>query len=170
MREISSFFSFGMNEARIGLMTYASNVTNQFSMTKHTDHNTLYPALSKFPQIDDDSDIINALRHVRNFGFSPSNGGRLDSRKIVVIYSSGNWTDLGTLQSELKHLMSQGYHLFSFVTSYDEANVNTIIGHFKPTYGMINAVTEYSKSVLKTIAAEATYEICDKDIFIKRAI
>lgn len=139
-------------------------------MTTHTEHNTLYPALSKFPQIDDDADMIYALRYVSDIGFAPSNGGRLDSRKIVVMYSSGNWSDFGTLHSEFKNLMSEGYHLFNVVTSYDEAKVNTLIGHFKPTYGIINAMTEDSQSVLETIAAEATYEICDKDIFIKRAI
>ncbi|XP_052713224.1 von Willebrand factor A domain-containing protein 2-like [Crassostrea angulata] len=170
MREISSFFSLNMNETRIGLMTYASNVTNQFSLTTHTDHSTLYPALSKFPQIDEESDIIYTLRYVRDFGFATSNGGRLDSRKIVVMYSSGNWSDLGTLQSEFKSLMTEGYRLFNVITSYDEAKVNSFICHFIPTYGTINAATTDSKSALKTLAAEATYGICDKDVFIKRAI
>lgn len=86
------------------------------------------------------------------------------------MYSSGNWSDLGTLQSEFKSLMTEGYRLFRVITSYDEAKVNSFIGHFIPSYGTINAVTTDSKYALKTLAAEATYGICDKDVFIKRAI
>ena len=170
MREISSHFYLSLDDTRVGLMTFASNVTNRFSLKRYTAHNDLFPAFSRFPQLEEDANLTYALRYARDFGFASTNGGRSDSRKIIVIYSGGNWMDTVSVQSEFKRLISEDYHLFIIVTSYNQPYVNMLTNYFMPSYGIISAVSSDVYISLQAVAAASTYQVCDKEVFTKRAV
>nr|XP_022341271.1 fibropellin-1-like isoform X5 [Crassostrea virginica] len=170
MREISSHFYLSLDDTRVGLMTFATNVTNRFSLKRYTAHNDLFPAFSRFPQLEEDANLTYALRYARDFGFASTNGGRSDSRKIIVIYSGGNWMDTVSVQSEFKRLISEDYQLFIIVTSYNQPYVNMLTNYFMPSYGIISAVSSDVYTSLQAVAAASTYQVCDKDVFTKRAV
>jgi hypothetical protein len=170
MREISSYLNLGINDARVGMMTYASNVTKEFSLTTYTKHDDLYVALSKILHTEEEANLTNALLYVQDHGFTPLNGGRSHSRKIIVIHSSGNWSDSGSIRSELSRLVANGYRVFFIVNTYDESYEDALINTVPQLYGILYAASTDLYKGLRAVASEATYETCDSDVFIKRSI
>ncbi|OWF43421.1 Collagen alpha-3(VI) chain [Mizuhopecten yessoensis] len=90
---VAQNFDIGLDAVRVGVVTFASNVFNQFNLSTYDSRGEVLQAISKVPFTPGNTITEAALKFVREESFTPEAGDRPDVGNVLVVLTDGQSTD-----------------------------------------------------------------------------
>ncbi|XP_069108778.1 collagen alpha-3(VI) chain-like isoform X2 [Argopecten irradians] len=90
---VAQNFDIGLNAVRVGVVTFASNVFNQFNLSTYDNRADVLQSISKVPFTPGNTITEAALKFVREESFTPEAGDRPDVGNVLVVLTDGQSTD-----------------------------------------------------------------------------
>lgn len=145
---------------------FADLIHNNFPFGALTSNNALLSAVQKIIPQSSCANAEEALRHAREVTFLPTNGGRIDARKLVALISNGKWVSHNSVVTEAEKLKLSGITLFNIGVGI-ETDIDKFFDIATDAFHVF-LVLDGNTSHLSSISIEAKYSTCPTDIFSKR--
>lgn len=113
VRDFVSKFPVSSRSTQFSVVTFATNVKNEFWLNEHQSSYSLYNALGQITYTQGTTNTHLALDFVRQNSFLPINGGRPDAEKIVIVLTDGQSTDPAKTQTAAEDLHLAGAQVIS---------------------------------------------------------
>lgn len=89
VNSFASQFSIGVNNVQFSVVTFSSDVRNDFFFNKYHSRNAVIHAIRNIAYMGQGTNTSGALNFVRTESLKPSNGARTNSTKFVIVITDG---------------------------------------------------------------------------------
>ncbi|XP_076097610.1 collagen alpha-5(VI) chain-like isoform X1 [Mytilus galloprovincialis] len=113
VRDFVSRFSVGSSRNQFSVVTFASSVKNEIWLNEYISSYSLRNAINKITYQQGITNTHLALDFVRQNSFLPSNGGRPDAEKVVIVLTDGQSTDPAKTKTAAEDLHLAGAQVIS---------------------------------------------------------
>ncbi|XP_053400755.1 collagen alpha-6(VI) chain-like [Mercenaria mercenaria] len=102
-------FSIGTSNVQFSVVTYSSDVRNDFFFNKYNSRNAVLHAIRNIQYMGQGTNTSAALNFVRTHTLLPANGARTNSTKFVIVITDGrsNDQDLTKKEAQLLHTKAE---------------------------------------------------------------
>lgn len=87
--DFAAQFSIGTNNVQFSVVTYSSDVRNEFFFNNYTSRNAVLHAIRNIQYMGQGTNTSGALNFVRTESFLPVHGARANSTKFVIVITDG---------------------------------------------------------------------------------
>ena len=128
VEDVVQQFPVGADKVRIGLITFGSKVFHQFHLNEHYKKNSLVYAIKDVQYVGGGTNTEAAIAHARNVMFKPTNGGRDNVDKLVIVITDGYSRNTTQTALEASISKSLGIKMFSIGVGFgvDDFELNAI--------------------------------------------
>ncbi|CAG2220945.1 COL6A [Mytilus edulis] len=113
VKDFVNRFSIGVTNTQFSIVTFATFVNNEFWLNKYQNKQGLINAIQKITYQNGTTYTHLALEFVRQNSFLPSNGGRPNFGKIVIILTDGKSKEQSATKNAAEQLHLLGAHVIS---------------------------------------------------------
>ena len=115
MADFVSGFKIGTNTAQFGLVTFATNDIAEFYLNSYHDTNALQTKIMSIPYNNTGSTHTGkGLDFVRETMFNPNNGGRNDTKHIVILMTDGQSNSMNATITAAEKIHNANITLIGF--------------------------------------------------------
>jgi uncharacterized protein YegL len=148
-------FSIGTNNVQFSVVTYSSDVRNDFFFNKYNSRNEVLHAIRNIQYIGQGTNTSGALNFVRTQSLLPANGARTNSSKFVIVITDGRSDNQDETKKEA-HLLHAKAEVISI--GIGPGVDNTELANIASNH---RVVTVNSFALLKTIKKQLTDLACE---------
>ncbi|XP_033728140.1 collagen alpha-3(VI) chain-like [Pecten maximus] len=162
---VAQNFDIGLDRVRVGLVTFASNVFNQFNLSTYDNRAEVLEAISKVPFTPGNTITEAALKFVREESFTPEAGDRPDVGNVLVVLTDGQSTDKNETIAEAEFLHNTSTKVISIGigAGVDASEISQIASDPKLAYTVadFNALKGIQVEVEKSACVDAI--VCEDE-------
>lgn len=107
VKNFSASVRLDPSHVQIGVISFGSDVTNQFDLDQYQDHSSMSAAIDRISWARGNTNTGGALQYITEKSFKASHGGRAGVDNIVVFVTDGESTNKAFTRTEADKLHSQ---------------------------------------------------------------
>ena len=158
--ELTSFLNISSNNISLGLLTFSTSANLRVPLGSIANPTDFKRASQSVQPESSPSNTTSALDVLTlQHGFSTAHGSRLDSRKMAVIISTGNWTDLPEVTKKVQSLQESGITVL-FVAVGENADFAMFDSVTADKHNIYWIETKQMFRVLKSVISKAKFVTC----------
>ncbi|XP_060561222.1 collagen alpha-1(XII) chain-like [Ruditapes philippinarum] len=153
--DFAAQFSIGANNVQFSVVTFSSDIRNDFFFNKHHHRHTVLQAIRNIQYMGQGTNTSGALNFVRTQSLLPLHGARTNSSKFVIVITDGRSDNQNQtkLEANLLHKQAQVISV-GIGPAVDRAELANIASNH-------HVVTVNSFALLKTIKRQLTDLACE---------
>ncbi|KAK3103568.1 hypothetical protein FSP39_020210 [Pinctada imbricata] len=153
------------NNISLGLISFGNTSSIEVPIRGIPDADKFISASQALKLKNEESNIISALNHLTlSDAFSAPNGARVDSRKLAIIFSTGNWTNIPEVTKRMIEIEATGIS-FIFVAIGEDANFDILTEISRDDHNIYWVRSRDHNSIFSALKSKAVFVSCKQNFF-----
>lgn len=163
--ELVSTLDIKHTNISLGLVSFSNTSTTEVKLGEISDADQFISATQALRMKNEVSDLKSALDKLTlNDAFSTQNGARVDSRKLAVVFSSGNWTERLEVKKRIKEIESSGIS-FIFVAVGEDAELDTFTDISQDDHNIYWYSSRKINNMFYSLTSKVVFASCKPNFF-----
>lgn len=155
--EIALKLKASAKDTQVGVITFSNATTYYLNLSSISD--SVMASIQSVSESHAEPRVHSALEYVSSEGFATRRGGRLNSRKLIIIVSSGNWTNLAEVKKKIRTLKQQNIRVSTVIIG-EYSEYETVKPLLDDPYYAFYVGDSTQTEVLQSFPSLATYTKC----------
>ncbi len=159
--DIANSYEIGLENVRIGVMSYSSSHTFHFHLNTYTSKSLVLSAITNLPYSGGGTNTAGALDAVRVTGFTSGNGARPTNQgvpRIAIVITDGVSNSYSATVSSAMAMHNAG--IIGFGIGIAGANVNELNAIASKTPDYVAFISNFDSNLLSNLQVTISQEAC----------